>query len=170
MSRLNGDASVSPFEALTGAILEEVAAPAVRPPRRGRRSRNARCRRWDQWHARVSQTLVSQMPKIPFVVVTKPTLPTPLVHRNVSPEVSCKSQPRAHELILGKSGEESSFKCCKSLGFNVLLVNIRSFNSKENRSMLSGHLERFSSDIVVLNETWFDDSASRLDVHNYRCV
>ena len=167
---MNGDASVSPFEALTGAIFEEVAAPAVRPLRRGRRSRNASCRRWDQWHARVSQTLVSLIPKIPFVVDTKPTLPTPLVHRDVSPEVSCKSPPPAHDSILGQSGEESSFKCCKSLGFNVLLVNVRSINSRDKRAMLSVHLERFSPDIVVLNEIWFDDSAPRLDVPNYRCV
>ena len=36
--------------------------------------------------------------------------------------------------------------------------------------MLSAHLERFSPDIVALNETWLDDSALRLDVPNYRCV
>ena len=59
---------MSPFEALTGAIFEEVAAPAVRPPRRGRRSRNARCRRWELWHARVSRNLVSLMPNIRFEV------------------------------------------------------------------------------------------------------
>ena len=110
------------------------------------------------------------MPKIPFVVDKKPTLPTPLVHRNVSPEVSCKSPPPAHDSILGQSGEESSFKCCKSLGFNVLLVNVRSINSRDKRAMLSAHLERFSPDIVALNETWLDDSAPRLDVPNYRCV
>ena len=57
---------MSPSEARTGATPEEVAAPAVRPLHRGRRSRDARCRRWQSWHTRVSQCLISLMPSIPF--------------------------------------------------------------------------------------------------------
>ena len=55
-----------PNEALAGATPEEVAAPAVRPPHHGRRSREARCRRWQSWHTRVSQCLISLMPSVPF--------------------------------------------------------------------------------------------------------
>ena len=54
-------------EAHTGATPAEVAAPAVRPPHRGRRSREARCRRFLHWHSHVSQCLVSLMPRTPFV-------------------------------------------------------------------------------------------------------
>ena len=57
---------MSPSEARTGATPEEVAAPAVRPLHRGRRSRDARCRRWQSWHTRVSQCLISLMPSVPF--------------------------------------------------------------------------------------------------------
>ena len=64
-----------PSEALTGATSFEVAAPAARPPslkatHRGRRSREARCRRFQTWHVQVAHRRVSLMPSIPFEVNT----------------------------------------------------------------------------------------------------
>ena len=68
---MNGFASEKLIELQARAGDSKVAASAVRPPastHRGRRSRNARCRRWDLWHAHVSQSLISLMPTVPFVV------------------------------------------------------------------------------------------------------
>ena len=64
-----------PSDALAGATSFEVAAPAARPPsvkatHRGRRSREARCRRFQTWHVQVAHRLVSLMPSIPFEVNT----------------------------------------------------------------------------------------------------
>ena len=57
-----------PREALTGTTSFEVAAPAARPPHRGTCSHEARCRRWNLWHAQISRLLIPLMPTIPFVV------------------------------------------------------------------------------------------------------
>ena len=57
---------MTPSETRTGATPKEVAAPAARPLRRGRRSHKARCRRWNSWHALVSHSLVALMLNIPF--------------------------------------------------------------------------------------------------------
>ena len=59
----------------TRASVSKAAAPAVRPPslnatHRGRRSREARCRRFQTWHVQVAHRLVSLMPSIPFEVNT----------------------------------------------------------------------------------------------------
>ena len=58
--------TLTPGEALTGTTPQEVAAPAARPQRRGRRSREARCGRWKLWHVQVSRALVTLMPSVPL--------------------------------------------------------------------------------------------------------
>ena len=66
-STLRGVAfTLTPSEALTRATPEEVAAPAARPLRRGRRSREARCRRWNLWHSQVSRSLVALMQSVAY--------------------------------------------------------------------------------------------------------
>ena len=85
------------------------------------------------------------MPRIPFIH-TSSSISVGDVDAVclVSPDIPCEFQPPRDDSILGQSGDESSFKCCKTLGFTILLLNVRSINSKEKRAMLSAHLERFS--------------------------
>ena len=84
--------------------------------------------------------------------------------------LACVSPPPRDESVPGQTGENSSFNCCSLLGFTVLLLNIRSVNSHEKRAMLSAHLERFTPDILALNETWLDASVAKVDIPGYQLV
>ena len=83
--------SAFPAQALndswTRASPSEVAAPAARPLHRGRRSREARCRRWNCWHSQVSRFLADLMPCIPFAYASHVCCPEEH-HRSVPDDVS----------------------------------------------------------------------------------
>ena len=49
-------------------------------------------------------------------------------------------------------------------------MNVQSIISNEKRAMLSAHLERFKPDILVLNETWLDESVASIVFANYSLV
>ena len=149
---------IAPCDSLAGAKLSTTAAPAVRSPRRGRRSSFARNRRWTLWQARASQFSQQQS--------TEGTTSVNIV----SPEVPRESLPPCDDPIPGQSGEDSSFNCCRLLGFNVLVFNIRSINAREKRALLSAQLERFEPEILALTETWLDASVPALQIPNYVCV
>ena len=149
---------IAPCDSLAGAKLSTTAAPAVRSPRRGRRSSFARNRRWTSWQARASQFNQQQS--------TEDTTSVNIV----SPEVPRESLPPCDDPIPGQSGEDSSFNCCRLLGFNVLVFNIRSINAREKRALLSAQLERFEPEILALTETWLDASVPALQIPNYVCV
>ena len=129
---------IAPCDSLAGAKLSTTAAPAVRSPRRGRRSSFARNRRWTSWQARASQFSQQQS--------TEGTTSVNIV----SPEVPRESLPPCDDPILGQSGEDSSFNCCSLLGFSCLLLNVQSIISKVKRAMLSAHRERYEPDFF-----WF---------------
>ena len=149
---------IAPCDSLAGAKLSTTAAPAVRSPRRGRRSSFARNRRRTSWQARASQFSQQQS--------TEGTTSVNIV----SPEVPRESLPPCDDPIPGQSGEDSSFNCCRLLGFNVLVFNIRSINAREKRALLSARLERFEPEILALTETWLDASVPALQIPNYVCV
>ncbi len=78
--------------------------------------------------------------------------------------------PPAGDSDHGKSCEESSFNQFSLLGFTVLLTNVQSINSNVKRALLSAHLERYTPDILALNETWLDSSVQKLDFVGYSLV
>ncbi len=49
------------------------------------------------------------------------------------------------------------------LGFTFFLVNIRSANNPVKKALLAADLEKFTPDILGLNETWLDSSTESLD-------
>ena len=56
------------------------------------------------------------------------------------------------------------------LGFTFFLVNIRSANNPVKKALLAADLEKFTPDILGLNETWLDSSTESLDFPGYCCV
>ena len=97
------------------------------------------------------------MPNIQFEMDTNSKLQILRVQRNVLPEVPCEPPlPRKTYRSLANPVMSRRLSVCKSLGFTVLLLNVRSINSREKRAMLFANLERFSPDILALNGTWLD--------------